>query len=210
MELRETAVSPGTGTVEIDAAIMGVTPSGRPRPHYRTRVTLCSEPAEPPAVARPHLPGTVVLDGPTIYTDGTLFHGPWFQGVRRVLRLDEAGLTLECELPPLPESVQGQFPVGSINPYVADTLFVAPVVWMRQMRGVASLPLAAERVEMYGELRFGTPYLVTVEVRESGPMKLRCDATAFDTAGRIRMRLLGAEVGASPDLDRLFVPARTV
>ena len=39
------------------------------------------------------------LPGSTFYQDGTLFHGPKFQGIEQVLNIGEQGLTLECCLP---------------------------------------------------------------------------------------------------------------
>ena len=62
-----------------------------------------------------------------------------------MLSLDEEGLELECRLPPVAEHVQGQFPAGSVNPYVADALFQAIVVWARQTSG------SSEPARLHGE-----------------------------------------------------------
>ena len=142
LELTETARS--GDEVRVHAEITRPATTTRPHPHYRAEVVLARErPAAPrkaPASARSALPPDDT-DGATLYQDGTLFHGPAFQGVRRLLALDEQGLELECRLPPVAEHVQGQFRAGSVNPYVADALFQGIVVWARQTSGAASLPV---------------------------------------------------------------------
>ena len=92
--------------------------------------------------------------GADIYRDGTLFHGPAFQGVGRLLNASQTGLTLACRLPALDEATQGQFPARRFNPYVADAQFQAQVIWGRLFHDAASLPLSCRRGEQYLPLPF--------------------------------------------------------
>ena len=205
LELEETGR--GVGEVRLRAEITGGGAGPRPHPHYRAGVVLAPERPPAPRDAQPTAPAGSAEEGAALYRDGTLFHGPAFQGVRRLLSLDEQGLTLECRLPAVPEHVQGQFRAGSVNPYVADALFQGIVVWARRMQGAASLPVATPAAELYRPLEFDRSYTVSVAVRDSAPHRLVADIAAVDADGEVCLRLLGAEVTLSPTLARLFEPA---
>jgi NAD(P)-dependent dehydrogenase (short-subunit alcohol dehydrogenase family) len=180
----------------------------RAHPHYRADVVLARErPVAPRHELPPVAPTPDATEGAALYRDGTLFHGPAFQGVRRLLSLDAQGLALECLLPAVPEDVQGQFRAGSVNPYAADALFQGIVVWARRMQGAASLPVSTPAAELYRPLEFARGYTVFVVVRESAPHRLVADIAAVDAGGEVCLRLLGAEVTPSPTLARLFEPA---
>ncbi len=58
----------------------------------------------------------------SFYQNGaaSLFHGLTFQGVKSVLNITLDKITIECYLPAPGEKQQGQFPVQTFNPYVAD------------------------------------------------------------------------------------------
>lgn len=204
LELAEVA-RPGSDELHVQAEVTGR--DARSQPHYRTEVVLAATRPEPPAGERPAGTASAVLDGAELYRDGTLFHGPAFRGVHRVLSLDDGGLVLECSLPRLPDRVQGQFPARTVNPYVADALFQALVVWGRRTLGAASLPVSTERAELYRPLEFDRRYTVSAVVRERAAHRVVADLTATDDAGLVHLRLVGAEVTPSPTLARHFVPA---
>lgn len=205
LELAETARG-SDDQVHVHAEIRGA--GERPHLHYRADVVLGRERAAVSAAER-RLGPVHAEDGAALYRDGTLFHGPAFQGVRRVLSLDERGLVLECRLPAVPPEVQGQFRAGSVNPYAADALFQGIVVWARRTHGAASLPVSTVAAEIHRPLEFDRTYTVSVAVRESAPHRLVADIVAADSDDAVCLRLRGAEVTLSPTLARLFVPAAT-
>lgn len=210
LQLTETARS--EDEVRIHAEITSPGEMTRPHPHYRAEVVLARErpsaPRKTPASAPRGVPPDSA-DGEALYHDGTLFHGPAFQGVRRLVAFDDEGLALECLLPPVPEHVQGQFRAGSVNPYVADALFQGIVIWARQTSGAASLPVSTGAAALYRPLEFDRSYTVSVFVRERSEHRLVADIDASDADGAVCLSLLGAEVTLSPTLARLFVPAGT-
>jgi hypothetical protein len=210
IELTEIARAPGAGDVRVRAEVTGRGTGSRPRPHYRAEVLLAPEQPEPPPLDRASLAAATAdaADGSHLYEDGTLFHGPAFRGVRRVITLDERGLTLECELPPVPGHVQGQFRAGTVNPYVSDALFQALLVWARRSHGAASLPLCAARADLYRPLEFDRPYVVSVTVRERSLHRIVADLTAAADDG-VHLQLTRAEVAMSPTLAPLFAVAGT-
>ena len=195
------------GQLVVDVQIASQTPQGKPRYHYNARLTLCSAAPPAPDYSAADLSLADGRPGEVFYSDGTLFHGPSFQGVRRVLNYSPERLTLECELPQVSRLAQGQFPVQSFNPFLADVQFQSMVIWARLFYGAGSLPLRSQSGEHYGTPAPGAPFFVSLEVRSHSETSLVADIIAHDRAGRVYTRVEGAEVTISPQLNRLFTPA---
>ena len=195
------------GQIMLDVLISSQTPQGKPRYHYSVRLHLCDQVPVTPRYDQFDLSTMDVQSGAPLYTNGTLFHGPSFQGVRRVLNYSPERLTLECEMPNVSEAAQGQFPVQSFNPFLADVQFQSMVIWARLFYGSGSLPLRAQAGEYYSSPAFGAPFYVSLEVRSHSESNLVADIIAHNAAGEIYTRVNGAEVTISAQLNRLFVPA---
>jgi NAD(P)-dependent dehydrogenase (short-subunit alcohol dehydrogenase family) len=206
LELSETAKDEPQGIVRLDALISSSTAAGRPRYHYRATGELGREGLAPPTLAGLDLGERGASPGAALYADGTLFHGPSLRGVERVLRLDSVGLTLRCALPALSAEAQGQFPAGDFNPFVADALFQACLIWVRRSYDAASLPLGWASAEHYLPLAFDAPTYLTLAVREADEQRLVADIAAHDGDGRVALQLRGVEVAVSRQLNRLFAP----
>jgi NAD(P)-dependent dehydrogenase (short-subunit alcohol dehydrogenase family) len=206
LDLKEIAKSEASGRVQLTALVASATTSGRPAYHYRAGFELRREIPDAPIYAGLDLREHEALDGQALYEDGTLFHGPSFRGVEWVLNCSAARLTLRCRLPAIATQTQGQFPARGFNPYLLDIMFQACVIWARRMHGAASLPLACASGEHYTPLYFDTTYYVSLEIRDAGEHQLRADLIAHDERGRVALRLSGAEVTISRQLNRLFVP----
>ncbi len=204
LELKETAKDAPQGIVRLDALISSSTADGRLRYHYRATVELGREVSAPPTLARLDLDEHDASEGATLYANGTLFHGPSLRSIERVIHLDSTGLTLRCTLPRLDAEAQGQFPAGDFNPFVADALFQACLVWVRHSYAAASLPLGWASVEQYLPLAFDTPIYLTLAVHEASAQRLVADIAAHDGAGRVALQLRGGEVAVSRQLNRLF------
>ena len=204
LELTETAKDAPQGLVRLDVLISSSTAAGRPRYHYRATIELGRDPLAQPILAELDLGERDASDGAALYADGTLFHGPSLRSIERVLHLDNTGLTLRCSLPSLSAESQGQFPAGDFNPFVADALFQACLIWVRRRYAAASLPLGWASAEQYLPLAFDTPTYLTLVVRESGEQRLVADIAAHDDVGRVALQLRGVEVAVSHQLNRLF------
>ncbi len=196
-----------SGGLELEAVVSS-TVEGRLRPHYRARLQL--RPGARPQA--PHLEDfdlgeRQAIDGAELYAQGTLFHGPRFQGVERVLSSDQHGLTMRCRLPAGTERDQGQFPARSFDPILADVQFQSLVIWVWQHYQSASLPLSTRAGELYDLPARGAPFYVTMRVRSSSAYRMLADLVAHDGEGRVYLRLSGAEVAISSHLNRLFSPA---
>ena len=192
----------------LDVLISSQTPQGKPRYHYSVRLYLRTQVLTRQVERYDHvdLSTTNVLPGAVLYTNGTLFHGPSFQGVRRVLNFTKEHLTLECEMPYVNEVDQGQFAVQSFNPFLADVQFQSMVIWARLVYGAGSLPLRAQAGEHYRIPAPGELFYVSLEVCSHLESSLIADIIAHDASGEIYCRVSGAEVTISAQLNRLFMP----
>lgn len=207
LTVRELARDPTARTLQLEAAVSSEA-GGRPRYHYRAKLTLRQGGRAPmPHFAEVDLAERQPTAGAELYAQGTLFHGPRFQGVERVLSSDAGGLTMRCRLPLADKGDQGQFPAHSFDPYLADVQFQSLVIWVQQHHGAASLPLSTAAGELYGVPPRGEPFYVTMAVRSSNDYRMLADLTAHDGEGRIYLRLTRAEVAISRHLNRLFSPA---
>ena len=205
LDLEETGRVAERSEVQLHATVTGSANSNLRRPLYSAEVVLSPQHPRSPH-APPSEPGAeaTFVPGAMPYEDGTLFHGPCFAGIRRILWLDDDGLELECRLADVPRDLQGQFPAGSVNPYVADALFQALLVWVRRSCGSASLPVSTANVTLYRPLEFERTYTVSVSVRERNEHRVVADLAARDSEGNVHLSLDGAEVALSPSLGPLF------
>jgi hypothetical protein len=210
VDLTELKKDETAGEVTFAVVIASTTATGRQRYHYRSRLTLRRELPAAPRYDRIDLSDYGALDGPALYQDGTLFHGPRFRGVRRVVNLSPDRLTLQAELAPVALADQGQFRAGTLNPFVADVLFQGIVIWVRRMFNAAGLPLGAARGEQFRPLRFGTPYYVSIEPQLRSGSRVLADVVAHDADGTVHLRLSGAEVVISDRLNGLFAEGATL
>lgn len=204
LDLRETAQDPAAGIVRLEALISSQTGAVRPRYHYRAQIELGAARLPAPRRDRSGLAERDAIDGAAFYGDGTLFHGSGLQSVVRLLNADGQGLQLHCRLMALAEQQQGQFPVRDFNPFVADSLLQAGLIWVRRQMGAASLPLGWATAESYLPLHFDTDYFLTLEVREASEQRLLADIVAQDAQGRAVLGLRGTEFAISRQLNRLF------
>jgi NAD(P)-dependent dehydrogenase (short-subunit alcohol dehydrogenase family) len=196
------------GLILLDVMISSQTQQGKPRFHYSVRLHLIDQLPTPANYLNADYRMTDGEPGAPLYTNGTLFHGPSFQGVRRILNYSPQRLTLECEMPDVSEAMQGQFAIQSFNPFLADVQFQSMVIWARRFYNAGSLPLRAQAGTYYGSPEPGAPFFVSLEVRSHSDSGLVADIIAHDSDGKIYTQVEGAEVTISAQLNRLFTPSR--
>ncbi|NWJ47671.1 MAG: SDR family NAD(P)-dependent oxidoreductase [Chloroflexi bacterium] len=197
----------GNDKLVFEATIWSVNEKGKRLYHYGARCDLRRKLPQPPIVEGIKIPQTSVLNGVDLYRDGTLFHGPAFQGVRRVLSVERESMLVECYLPAVSEKTQGQFPVQNFNPYAVDVQLQCMLIWARHFYQAGSLPLSIQHVEQYRTIPFDKVYYAAMQVQTSSEMGLIANVTAFDEHGVVYTRINGAEVTISQRLNSLFVPA---
>ncbi len=194
--------------VVFKALIWSSAPNGKPRYHYRAQVTLMQTLPDAPIYGVFDNAESQPITKAELYQNGTLFHGPSFQGVERVLNISPQKVTMRCVLPEISPAQQGQFPVQTFNPFIADGQFQSLVIWARHFHQAGSLPLQARQGEQYRPIPFGETSFVSMEVRDSADTKLVADIITHDAEGRVYARVLGAEVTISKQLNHLFKPGK--
>lgn len=192
------------GELVCDALISSRPASAPQRYHYRGRVTVRRRIADAAPVLELPSVETPVLEGATLYRDGTLFHGPTFQGIESILRLDEGGLVLRCCLPKLSLQDQGQFPVQTFNPYIADVQLQSLLVWSRHFNGYGGLPLCIQDAVQYRPARFDESTYVSMAVRSRSSRSLVADVRVQNEEGEVCLMVRGAEITLSERLNELF------
>lgn len=207
VELKEVDKST-PGQISLDVLISSQTPQNKPRFHYSARISLRTRVPQPERYTNANLKPVNPQPGPALYLNGTLFHGPSFQGIRSVLNFSAERITLECEMPDVSPAAQGQFAIQSFNPFLADVQFQSMVVWARLQYGAGSLPLRAQEGEHYRVPAPGERFYVSMEAKSHSETSLVADIIAHDADGNVYTRVTGAEVTISAQLNRLFVPAQ--
>lgn len=197
-------VQAGDGQRIFDTLITSEAQTGLRRNHYSARIELRSEPLE----AVPEVPVDFQeidpMSGAHLYESGVLFHGPAFRGVQRVLHLDDEGLVAVCRLPAIPIEVQGQFPVQTFNPYLADVQLQSLLIWAHHTYGYGGLPLKIRESVYYRNPAFGETTYATLAVRSHAEHRLVADVTIHDAEGLVYGRVIDAEITMSPRLNALF------
>ncbi len=211
IEIKETAKS-NTDGIHCQLTVSSVNPENqKPIWHYKADITLNK--LAPLALiykAMDLSENSAAQDGAVLYTNGTLFHGPRFQSIRKVLNHSEQKLTLICHLDSVSAKDQGKFLVGSTNLFATDLMFQAMLVWVRLQRNMGSLPLKFVEMVQYQDVPMHTDFYISVDVEAVTETSLKATVYLHDASGLIYAQANGAEVTISPSLNSLFVKKLTL
>jgi NAD(P)-dependent dehydrogenase (short-subunit alcohol dehydrogenase family) len=178
--------------------------NGNIRYHYQAEVELRRELPERPLISEPNLTEDSTLDIAALYSSKVLFHGPGFQGVKKILNISAEGLTTECLLPRLPAEQMGQFAVDQFNPLLADVHLQALLIWAHHNLGAVGLPLRIASGIQYELPPLGSLSYATMKVQSSSNHKLVADVISHDRDGLIYSEVRGAEITLTDNLYDLF------
>lgn len=200
LELKE--VEKNADQIVFETAVMS---EGKKLPiyHFRGRVTLLNKKTVPPSPTFSHqLSGTYQpTSGATLYEDGSLFHGKYFQGIEQILDCTESQMIMSCKAMEVPLAEQGQFPVQSVNTFFADIQYQGMVVWVQKFQdGANSLPLQTDEAIIYRPVPFGKDLLVHIQIDEVTEVKLVATCTVYDAEGTVYMKTSGAAITISRQL----------
>lgn len=131
----------------------------------------------------------------SLYQNGakTLFHGASFQGVKRVLNVNQNKLTAECCLPSLNTLKQGQFPVQTFNPYLVDVQIHALWLWLQHNHQEICLPSEIITYEQFSTICFKQIFYVSCEIKNKTKTNIVADIITHDQDGKIYSHMLGAK-----------------
>ncbi len=202
LELTETAKN--AEEISLDALIQSQTEDGKSRYHYSVEITLRQTLPEPPLLDNFTLEESTPIPGERLYEKRVLFHGPAFQGIQKVLNLDERGLTTLCEVPEVSQEVQGQFPVQTFNLFASDAALQGMLIWANDRYGYGGLPLKMEKGVQYQPIPVGEQVYSTMRVVSSSKSKLVSNVIIHNAQGRVYSQLNGIEITLSERLNQLF------
>ena len=200
LELKETYKTP-----EIIAFEVAVMSEGAKLPtyHYKSEITLrhkSTKEAGEPFFHDEIKPGTAI-NGESLYKDGSLFHGPFFQGIEEILEYSDKHMVMKCKANSVPLKDQGQFPVTALNTFFLDIQYQGMVVWVQKHHdGAKSLPLKTDEGIIYKDLPFDKELFVHISIEENTDFKMTANCTVYDEKGEVYLTTKGASVTVSPDL----------
>jgi len=210
LDLKEVEKTP-EGAVKFSALVRSKNSKGRQVYHYSLGVTLQANPPEAPVHTLPHeLTGGAagVISGETLYSDGTLFHGPSFQGVQRVTHLSRGRLVLECRLPAIGEDRQGQFPLQTSNPFVYDAIVQSLLIWTQRFYQAPCLPSSLVRLDHYRAIPFDETCLVDMQIVSADETAVTADLLVTNEKGEVFVKFTRLQGTISPLLNRLIGAGR--
>jgi hypothetical protein len=175
--------------------------------HYAGTLVLATEAPRTEALAGwcDYPLGTGPEDALAWYAEGSVFHGPRLQGMRRVLDRTDGWLVLECQLPD--DHASGAFAGLRYSPVVTDLLLQCGAMLGSWRTGQAGLPLAIEYAEFFAPLPDDEPFVVVAEEIRSTATSSTVTVTACDRSGTVLMRLSGVSVVCTPDMAAKFANA---
>lgn len=206
LELKETQKDE-TGRIRFDARVTSKNKKGLPVFHYSLNVELEREQPISPVhtIALQEMTGNQPpISGSSLYADGTLFHGPSFQGVKRVLHISEGRILLECNLSAIPPEKQGQFPTQTTNPFIYDAIVQSLLIWSQQYYESPCLPSELEKLEHFKAIPFNHDCLVDMQIISHSSTHVVADIRVTDVKGNVYVVFRNLKGTISPLLRRLI------
>ncbi|MCL9773981.1 type I polyketide synthase [Vibrio methylphosphonaticus] len=189
---------------------------GRPQYQAELQVAEVQTASDVPSAFLKHFEASEsgsVASKASLYSDGTLFHGPRLQGITSIERFDDTSLLARCQLPTIAESDCGAFIAkngfSDSQPFAEDYLLQAMLVWARMKYGAASLPSAIGEFVCYQPLQAGDKGWLELDVIKSTARSLQANISLYHQDGRLSATMMGAKVTISKSLNDAFITKPT-
>ncbi|QUM76746.1 SDR family NAD(P)-dependent oxidoreductase [Moritella sp. 24] len=200
--------------VRIAAKIFSLKSDGKPVFHYAATILLASQSLGAVKVQLTALTANVVVDAnghvsdeaQALYSNGTLFHGESLQGIKQILRCDEQGLLLACQVADIAVTKQGEFPLVNNNIFANDLVYQAMLVWVRKQFNLGSLPSVTAAWSVYREVAIDELFYLQLNVVEhdllgSRGSKACCDIQLIGADMQLLAEIKSAQVSVSDILN---------
>ncbi len=200
MKLEKVQVMDGEQAIE--AVVTSRNEKGRRIFHYSGTVILSKK--LPPAPVHENLKfaNLETTKGQKFYEDGTLFHGPSFQGIQEVAFEKNEKVITRILLPPPTDRNQGQFPAGSANPYINDAIVQSLLIWSQENYAAPCLPSRLREWIQYRSVPFGTQIWAVLTVTYHSEHAVAGDILVVGEDGREYYHYVGLEGTISQQLNR--------
>lgn len=186
----------------VELKVSSLNGAGKPVFHYAANFVL----GDAPSLEAKSLSSEQGQDAAQLYSNGTLFHGESLQVIKQLIRCDEQGLQLRCQVDAIAESKKGSVCLEQSNLFANDVIYQAMLVWVREQMGLGSLPSATQQWTFYREAKVGESFSVLLEVVQHNANQCIADVQLIDQQGRLIADAKGVKVTASASLNTLFKP----
>jgi len=206
LELKLVSVSDSTKKI-YEVIVTSQEENNREVFHYSGRVTLIDKIPDPPihpSIGQLNLDQSSFKSGNDLYKDGTLFHGPSFQGVKELLQLNEKRVITRVSLPEMSTQNQGQFTVRSTNPFINDAAVQSLLIWTQEFYDAPCLPSRLHQWDHYKIVPFGLPVWVILNVTYHNEHAVVGDILVQDEEGCEYFKFSGLEGTISKQLKRFI------
>jgi len=201
LELQEMEKSSGE-FIEFQTTILSKTPEGKTHYHFRATIKIVLNiPAAPFYGAIDLTEDNIITTrGKNFYQQDelSLFHGPSFQEIVRVINIKPDKITAECCWDKIPDQQQGQFPVKWHNPYAIDLSTQTLWVWLTHFYQEICLPGQLTNCSQFLATPCNTPFYVSCEIKGKTDTGVTADFILHDHNGKIYSLLLGAKAVVCP------------
>ncbi|MCM0589087.1 MAG: SDR family NAD(P)-dependent oxidoreductase [Gloeotrichia echinulata CP02] len=188
--------------IELQTKILSKTPQGKTHYHFTSVVKLLRELPTAPTyeavnLAEDHI---IKLTGEDLYQKdpSSLFHGPCFQKIQKVLNISPEKITVECFWKDITPQQQGQFPIHWHNPYSIDLSSHPLWIWLNHFHQEVCLPGKLTQSEQYRAIPCNQPFYVSCEIQEKKATEATANFLLHDSQGQLYSRILGAKAVVVP------------
>ncbi|MBD2294661.1 SDR family NAD(P)-dependent oxidoreductase [Anabaena sphaerica FACHB-251] len=196
LEIQELSKANGE-YIEFQAKILSKNPQGKTHYHFSAIVKVVGKMPEAPIYEAMNLveDNIITTTGKGFYQNGdsSLFHGPAFQEITRVLNVNSHKITVECCWQEISAQQQGQFPVKWHNPYTTDISTQSLWIWLNHCHQEVCLPGQLTYSEQFLAVPCNSPFYVSCEIENKTDTGATANFILHSREGRIYSRILGAK-----------------
>lgn len=196
LELKE-VIKHSAKKIEIEAKIWSKTKTEKIQYHYTSQLQLLQKTPEAPVYERLDLVPDQTIKTPieSFYQTGdlALFHGASFQGINHIINVSLEKITAQALWKSISDSQQGQFPIQTVNPFIADLSMHPMWIWTQHFHDQVCLPAEVKRFEQFAPVPSNQPFYISTEIKSKMPMSVTANFIAHDEQGLIYFRMMGAK-----------------
>ncbi|WP_341525310.1 SDR family NAD(P)-dependent oxidoreductase [Nostoc sp. UHCC 0302] len=201
LELQEVSKT-NSDSVEFQATILSNNPEGKTYYHFRALTKLVREIPANPIYESVNLAEdniiTTIGEGFYKSGDSSLFHGPAFQQIRKVLNISPEKITVECFWKQITDQQQGQFPVKWHNPYTTDLSTQSLWIWLSHFHQQVCLPGKLTISEQFAVTPCNEPFYVSCEITGKTETSVTANFILHNRQGKVYTRILQAKAVVLP------------
>lgn len=201
IELKEISKIPGE-SIEFHTKILSKNSEGKTHYHFQSTIKIVRQLPPPPTYQAVNLtPDNIITDTvKELYQNGpsTLFHGPCFQGIEKVINISPEKITVECFWRDITPQQQGQFPIHWHNPYSADLSTHPLWIWLSHFHQEVCLPGQMGASEQFRLTPCNETFYVSCEIQEKKAASATANFYLHDRNGLLYSRILGSKAVVIP------------